>query len=62
LGSYNASRAAFSKSWPPVKLRTDPDAVLDGPVRLKRMQEAAQSMARPNAAADIADDALALVN
>jgi len=26
------------------------------------MQEAAQSMARPNAAADIADDALALVN
>ena len=37
-------------------------ALLDDPARLKRMQEAASRMARPNAAAEIAEDALALVN
>jgi processive 1,2-diacylglycerol beta-glucosyltransferase len=37
-------------------------ALLDDPARLKRMQEAAREMARPNAAAEIAEDALALVN
>lgn len=37
-------------------------ALLDDPVRLRSMQEAARRMARPNAAADIAEDALALVN
>ena len=37
-------------------------ALLDDPPRLKGMQEAARRMARPNAAADIAEDALALVN
>jgi processive 1,2-diacylglycerol beta-glucosyltransferase len=37
-------------------------ALLDDPARLKRMQEAARKMARPNAAAEIAEDALALVN
>ncbi len=37
-------------------------ALLDDPARLKQMQEAARRMARPNAAADIAENALALVN
>jgi processive 1,2-diacylglycerol beta-glucosyltransferase len=37
-------------------------SLLDDPVRLKRMQEAARRMARPNAAAAIAEDALTLVN
>jgi processive 1,2-diacylglycerol beta-glucosyltransferase len=37
-------------------------ALLDDPARLKGMQEAARKMARPNAAAEIAEDALALVN
>jgi processive 1,2-diacylglycerol beta-glucosyltransferase len=37
-------------------------ALLDDPARLKRMQEAARCMARPNAASEIAEDALALVN
>jgi processive 1,2-diacylglycerol beta-glucosyltransferase len=37
-------------------------ALLDDPARLKQMREAARRMARPNAAADIAEDALALVN
>jgi processive 1,2-diacylglycerol beta-glucosyltransferase len=37
-------------------------ALLDDGARLKGMQEAARRMARPNAAADIAEDALALVN
>jgi processive 1,2-diacylglycerol beta-glucosyltransferase len=37
-------------------------ALLDDPARLKQMRQAARQMARPNAAADIADDALALVN
>jgi UDP-N-acetylglucosamine:LPS N-acetylglucosamine transferase len=37
-------------------------ALLDDPARLKQMREAARLMARPNAAADIAQDALALVN
>jgi UDP-N-acetylglucosamine:LPS N-acetylglucosamine transferase len=37
-------------------------ALPEDPIRLKRMQEAAQSMARPNAAANIAEDVLALVN
>jgi processive 1,2-diacylglycerol beta-glucosyltransferase len=37
-------------------------SLLDDPARLKRMQEAARSMARPNAAAEIAENALALVN
>jgi processive 1,2-diacylglycerol beta-glucosyltransferase len=36
--------------------------LFDDPARLKRMQEAARKMARPNAAAEIAEDALALVN
>jgi len=36
--------------------------LLDDPARLKQMREAARRMARPNAAADIAQDALALVN
>jgi processive 1,2-diacylglycerol beta-glucosyltransferase len=36
--------------------------LLDDPVRLNQMQEAARRMARPNAAAEIAQDALALVN
>jgi processive 1,2-diacylglycerol beta-glucosyltransferase len=36
--------------------------LLDDPARLKQMQEAARRMARPRAAADIAEDALALVN
>src|ERR1700720_2291679 len=36
--------------------------LLDDPARLKQMQEAARRMARPCAAADIAEDALALVN
>jgi processive 1,2-diacylglycerol beta-glucosyltransferase len=36
--------------------------LLDDPARLKQMREAAGRMARPNAAADIAEDALALVN
>jgi processive 1,2-diacylglycerol beta-glucosyltransferase len=37
-------------------------ALLDDPARLRRMQEAARSMARPDAAANIAEDALTLVN
>ncbi len=37
-------------------------ALLDDPARLKQMQEAARRMARPNAAAEIAENALALVN
>jgi processive 1,2-diacylglycerol beta-glucosyltransferase len=37
-------------------------ALLDDRARLKGMQEAARRMARPNAANDIAQDALALVN
>src|SRR6202795_3746579 len=37
-------------------------ALLDDPARLKQMRDAARRMARPNAAADIAQDALALVN
>jgi processive 1,2-diacylglycerol beta-glucosyltransferase len=37
-------------------------ALLDDPARLKDMREAARQMARPNAAADIAEDALTLVN
>jgi processive 1,2-diacylglycerol beta-glucosyltransferase len=37
-------------------------ALLDDPARLKQMREAAARMARPNAAAEIAEDALALVN
>jgi len=36
--------------------------LLDDPARLKQMQEAARRMARPSAAVDIAEDALALVN
>lgn len=36
--------------------------LLDNPARLKRMQESARCMARPNAAAEIAEDALALVD
>ena len=36
--------------------------LLDDPNRLKRMQDAARRMARPNAAADIAEDALTLVH
>jgi processive 1,2-diacylglycerol beta-glucosyltransferase len=36
--------------------------LLDDPARLKQMQEAARRMACPNAAADIAEDALALVH
>ena len=36
--------------------------LLDDPGRLKEMQEAARRMARPGAAADIAEDALALVH
>jgi processive 1,2-diacylglycerol beta-glucosyltransferase len=36
--------------------------LLDDSARLKRMQEAARRMARPNAAAAIAEDALTLVN
>jgi processive 1,2-diacylglycerol beta-glucosyltransferase len=36
--------------------------LLDDPARLKRMQEAARRMACPNAAANIAEDALALVH
>jgi processive 1,2-diacylglycerol beta-glucosyltransferase len=36
--------------------------LLDNPARLKRMQDAARRMARPNAAACIAEDALTLVN
>ena len=36
--------------------------LLDDPARLKQMQEAARRMARPKAAADIAQDALALVH
>jgi processive 1,2-diacylglycerol beta-glucosyltransferase len=36
--------------------------LLDDPARLRQMQEAARRMARPCAAADIAEDALALVN
>jgi len=36
--------------------------LLDDPARLRRMQEAARSMARPGAAADIAEDALTLVD
>ena len=37
-------------------------ALLDDPARLKQMQEAARRMARPNAAAEIAENVLALVN
>jgi processive 1,2-diacylglycerol beta-glucosyltransferase len=37
-------------------------ALLDDAARLKQMREAARRMARPNAAADIAQDALSLVN
>lgn len=37
-------------------------ALLDDPARLKQMQEAARRMARPDAASEIAQDALALVN
>jgi processive 1,2-diacylglycerol beta-glucosyltransferase len=37
-------------------------ALLDDPARLKQMRDAAARMARPSAAADIAEDALALVN
>jgi processive 1,2-diacylglycerol beta-glucosyltransferase len=37
-------------------------ALLENPARLRCMQEAARRAARPNAAADIAEDALALVN
>ncbi len=37
-------------------------ALLDDPARLHRMQEAARSMARPSAAAAIAEDALTLVD
>jgi processive 1,2-diacylglycerol beta-glucosyltransferase len=37
-------------------------ALLDDPVRLARMREAAYAMGRPGAAADIAEDALRLVN
>jgi processive 1,2-diacylglycerol beta-glucosyltransferase len=37
-------------------------ALLDDPVRLRSMQEAARRMARPKAAGDIAEDALALLN
>ena len=37
-------------------------ALLDDPARLRRMQEAARSMARPGAAAAIAEDALTLVD
>jgi UDP-N-acetylglucosamine:LPS N-acetylglucosamine transferase len=37
-------------------------ALLDDPARLKQMRDAAGRMAGPNAAADIAQDALALVN
>ena len=36
--------------------------LLDDPQRLQRMREAARNLARPNAAADIAEDALALVH
>jgi processive 1,2-diacylglycerol beta-glucosyltransferase len=36
--------------------------LLDDPARLRQMQEAARRMARPCAAADIAEDALTLVN
>ena len=37
-------------------------ALLDDPARLKQMREAARRMARPNAAAEIVEDALTLVN
>jgi processive 1,2-diacylglycerol beta-glucosyltransferase len=37
-------------------------ALLDDPARLKKMQDAAREMARPNAAAEIVEDALTLVN
>jgi processive 1,2-diacylglycerol beta-glucosyltransferase len=37
-------------------------ALLDDPARLARMGEAARSMAKPNAAAIIAEDALRLVD
>jgi processive 1,2-diacylglycerol beta-glucosyltransferase len=37
-------------------------ALLDDPTRLKQMREAARRMARPNAAAEIVEDALTLVN
>jgi len=37
-------------------------ALLDDPERLKKMREAARQMARPSAAANIAQDALALVD
>jgi UDP-N-acetylglucosamine:LPS N-acetylglucosamine transferase len=36
--------------------------LLDDPARLKQTRDAAGRMARPNALADIAQDALALVN
>ena len=36
--------------------------LLDDPARLKRMQAAARRMAKPNAAAVIAEDALTLLN
>lgn len=38
------------------------DCLIDDPTRLKQMQDAARRMGQPKAAAEIAQDALALVN